>query len=649
LYAYLRDIYARPGPPPPESPVLTEVGFTAAMTTNVDQLLEAAFVDADPPHFTSEDTEGLREAFAKREFFILKLYGSVEEPDTLCVARAQFEDTVRRNEPFLQFIQTLFLSRSVLFVGADLEAINAFLEAIQLRRRVEAPQHFALVPVLDSAWQAQADSLRRRYGIRVLPYAPLDERQVRAFLKELAERVQTRQLETVAIDTGPARLRGLRLENIGPFEVLELELDPHWNIMLGDNGVGKSSILKAVAVGIAGKDAQPYAHRLIRSGETSATITLETTEGARYVTEIVGTDGGAEVRSRTVRPLDAEGWLALGFPPLRTFSWRRPKGPDPQESKRRPTSDDLLPLVADELDPRMDGLKQWVMNLDYWSSKQPDVGTGDARRYRRLLEEFFQVVDQLTEDVTIRLDEDNPVNPKTGEITIITDDGPVPIETLSQGTESLIGWTGILLRRLYEMYGDDDENFRDKYALVLMDELDAHMHPAWQQTLVTKLKRIFRNVQFIATTHSPLIVIGAAPEEVYRLRRGEDDPNRITFDKPRLDLRRWRADQVLTSPLFGLPSTIAPEIDRAAKRYTELSARDELSDAEEEELKKHAEMLDVRPPAPQERREAREAFEMIEEALEKQLKDIPVDEQKRLLEEAKVQIQENITGSRRPL
>jgi len=628
LYAYLRDIYARPGTPPPESQVLTEVGFAAAMTTNLDHLLEATFVGADPPFFTPENTEGLREAFAKREFFTLKLYGSVHEPDTLCIAPAQFKDRVLRNEPFVQFIQTLFLSRKMLFVGADLEAINTFLEAIQLRPRVEAPQHYALAPVVGSAWQAQADRLLSRYGIQVLPYALHEERRFVSFLQELSEKVQTRRRETVEVQKGPARLQSVRLENIGPFEVLELELHGHWNILLGDNGVGKSSILKAVAVGICGKDAQPYAHRLIRSGENSGTVTLETTEGARYVTEILKTDRGAEVRARTVRPLDAEGWLALGFPPLRSFSWTRPKGSEPQEPNRRATSDDLLPLIADEPDPRMDGLKEWVWYLDYLSSKQQDIESRGDGRYRGLLKEFFEVVDQLTTEVSIQLDH---VNPETREITIITDDGKVPIETLSQGTESLIGWTGILLRRLYEMYGDE-ENPREKYALVLMDELDAHMHPAWQRTLVHNLSELFPNVQFIATTHSPLAIGGMDVRQVIRLVR--DEEGRVVRREVDPDMTMGRTDQVLTGSLFGLETTLDKQTQDKIGRYRELVGKGKRDPDEEEEFQDLRKTLEFRIPAPQETLAERRAQELLQALLLEQVGADYPEVQQQLLEKA---------------
>ena len=80
-----------------------------------------------------------------------------------------------------------------------------------------------------------------------------------------------------------------------------------------------------------------------------------------------------------------------------------------------------------------------------------------------------------------------------------------------------MGWVGILLQRLYETPLTVPP--LDRYALVLIDEIDAHMHPSWQRSLVDTLKELFPNVQFIATTHSPLIVAGLEKSEIYTIRR----------------------------------------------------------------------------------------------------------------------------------
>lgn len=529
---------------------LRNIAFCAALTTNFDNLLEQTFDNQHPKIYTPRDPEQLIEALHKREFFVLKLYGDLSQAESLMISPTQFEDAIGENIPFAKFIETLFLSKTLLFIGASLEGIEDYLKGIGLRRQKNPRQHWALVGVSDDySWLAKAQSLEKRYGIVIIPYS-INSRHTRVvdFLKRLEQRVNAErgaEPERNAV----TQLNRIQLENIGPFKSLELKLAPDWNILLGDNGVGKSNILRAIAVAICGTDAQPYAARLIKGNETNGSIILET-DRATYKTELFKTTSGpAQMEIIPVRPLEAEGWLAIGFPALRTVSWDRPKAPG-QIAKSIPTADDLLPLVKGDPDPRLDKLKQWIVNLDYLSKHEQASG-GSGGSYERLLNKFFDYVSLLTGDITLERGE---VNPHTYEISVVTDDGPLPLESISQGMTSLIGWVGILLQRLYEIY-DDDEDPTQRFALVLMDEIDAHLHPAWQQSLVSNLSKLFPNIQFIATTHSPLIVGGMTPEQVFRLAR--DEEGEVVQLVVEQDMTVGRADQILTGELFGLKTTLA--------------------------------------------------------------------------------------------
>ena len=139
-----------------------------------------------------------------------------------------------------------------------------------------------------------------------------------------------------------------------------------------------------------------------------------------------------------------------------------------------------------------------------------------ARDQSKRLQKFFNLVGTLTDrdDLDfIRVTEDFRIIVITADVAT-----GVPMEVLSQGMTSLLGWVGVLCQRLKETLQTttDDPLPTHSFALVLIDELDAHMHPRWQQVLVHRLKQAFPNVQFIANTHSPLIVSGLEKDEVSR-------------------------------------------------------------------------------------------------------------------------------------
>jgi hypothetical protein len=149
----------------------------------------------------------------------------------------------------------------------------------------------------------------------------------------------------------------------------------------------------------------------------------------------------------------------------------------------------------------------------------------------------------------------------------------VPIELLSQGLTSLIGWVGVLCQRLKETAPNpaNDPLPTDAYALVLVDEIDAHMHPAWQQVIVKRLGQLFPQVQFIATSHSPLVVGGLEPDEVYRFDRNAD--GRVLVTQPEIALKGMGAAGLLTSPLFGLRSQLDIDTSEALRKKRYLTAR----------------------------------------------------------------------------
>ena len=422
--------------------------------------------------------------------------------------------------------------------------------------------------------------------------------------------------------------------------------------MLGDNGVGKSTILKAIALAFCGDDAKSFAERLIKTEKPSGTITLEiasTTAGEpvtkTFVTKLLRKSSGAEVHSIPTRPLEAENLLSLGFPPLRAITSDRVSETS-TEKIEGPHPSDLLPIIAGEPDFRLDKLKNWILDLDHLIKS----GGKSGARYKQLLDNFFEVIGRLTPGVDIKLER---IDVSRKRVLVKTHDGVVPLEYVSQGTSSLIGWIGVLLRRLDDMYGKQQEIHGEQYdglkqhALVLIDEVDAHMHPEWQQIIAPAIRDLFPNIQIMATTHSPLIVPSLNPDEIIRLQRSKDG-KAINVVVPNYDVQDYRADQILTSPLFGLESSLAPDKLKKITRYTELAAMDKWSAPQKKELELLAYELGIKLSSPHERAEARAAYNLIQYAINKQLEDMPAKTRKKIVDEMKVQLEEIVTGSRRP-
>jgi hypothetical protein len=185
------------------------------------------------------------------------------------------------------------------------------------------------------------------------------------------------------------------------------------------------------------------------------------------------------------------------------------------------------------------------------------------------------------------------------------------MEVLSQGLTSLLGWVGVLCQRLKETLDRPTQESlpTNAYALVLIDELDAHMHPKWQQVLVYRLKQVFPHVQFIASTHSPLIVGGLNREEVERFASVDGKIVKADFDP---DMTRGRTDQILTGELFELENTFDPETQEMMRRYEVLLGKSERTPEEEKAFLELGVLLETRIPAMPSNLLERRARELLE-------------------------------------
>ena len=106
----------------------------------------------------------------------------------------------------------------------------------------------------------------------------------------------------------------------------------------------------------------------------------------------------------------------------------------------------------------------------------------------------------------------------------------LPFAQLSDGQRAMVALIADIARRICLLNPQMGKDVLTKTeGLVLIDELDIHLHPSWQRSIVKTLKTVFPKVQFIATSHSPQIIGSLKPEEVIVLNDGESSHPRVTY------------------------------------------------------------------------------------------------------------------------
>ena len=183
--------------------------------------------------------------------------------------------------------------------------------------------------------------------------------------------------------------------------------------------------------------------------------------------------------------------------------------------------------------------EQWIKDLALDQSKKKVQKLG--------VEALKRVIDVvLNKDVTIEIE---------GSRVIFVERGyRETIDELSEGYRSMIIFICDLLYRLLINNPKEEDVFVIP-GVVLIDEIDEHLHLKWQRVIVKKLRSIFPNIQFIMTTHSPTIIQGASDDAIiYRVYRNEG-VTQISDPYYRKDLNDLMVNTLVTSSMFGLDNS----------------------------------------------------------------------------------------------
>ena len=407
-------------------------------------------------------------------------------------------------------------------------------------------------------------------------------------------------------------LKKITLENVRSIAEMELSFDPvagaagtpsdlprKWTLLLGENGCGKSTVLRAIALVLAGSEALPelFVDPAIwirnRAKHARVAADLVTKDGqARHVSlEIRAGDGIKEIFEKNAASL-AELDAALKHSPRNYFlsgygaSRRLPGGGSSGESvgslndsfRRNTRAQNVATLFQG--DAALRSMETWAMDLDYRRGKQ---GVNlVAETFRGLLPEVkFKRIDR-----------------QRRRLLFDTPDGVVPLQQLSDGYQNVAAWCGDLLYRVTETFQDYTKPLEAR-GVLLIDEIDLHLHPVWQRLLVDFLSAKLPNFQIVATTHSPLTAQQAGVGELFMLRRsGEAKAHGATqLFQYQGSPRRLRVDQLLVSPIFGLTTAASTKVESLREQYDHLKRKLKRTPEEKQEFTRLSRTLTELPVA----------------------------------------------------
>ena len=379
-------------------------------------------------------------------------------------------------------------------------------------------------------------------------------------------------------------LKRIRVENFRAIPALELDFDSdhrRWTLLLGENGTGKSTVLRCIALLLCGRDALPELlgrdpSSWIRSGQTTARIhgTIATTQesGRDVQLELRRGETISRTLDRNAEPLapleDALAHTSRSYF-LAGYGASRRLGRTGIRGDERSIRAGMVRTLFDA-DATLRPLASWAMDLHYVR------GEGFLQLIRSALAE-------LLPDVTFR-----DIDKTRKTLIFDTVDGPVSLDDLSDGYQNVAAWVGDLLYRTTAAF-DDYSNPLATRGLLLIDEIDLHLHVKWQRRLRRFIDEKLPNFQIVATTHSPMTAQQAGPGEVHVLARATPQmaPELRDYDiaPDRLGLHQ------LIEPFFGVETVDSARIANLKNQYRALKAKKRKSAATRRQLESLREQL----------------------------------------------------------
>ena len=416
----------------------------------------------------------------------------------------------------------------------------------------------------------------------------------------------------------------LELENVRCFggrQILELTdkkgRPAQWTLLLGDNGVGKTTLLQCLAWmrpvpqgNKRGKEEEPpkkiepslngepdddVFNSLLRTGpniESRLKATLipgqelnSESKGRRRKIEtgiwMRGANQRLQERKLTTNKFPRTIGNPLLFEPLMFwYAANRHMGISNLDNDR--LTDSLASLFSNSTE--LYDAEERLLQLDYLAVKRKG-------HHKKRLEQVKQILSTVLPDISTK-DDIEILGPRGGEpdeesgVKFHTPYGGVPLAGLSLGYQTTLAWTVDLAWRLYDQFPESSNPLAEP-AIVLIDEIDLHLHPRWQRRIMGDLTKNFPRIQFIATAHSPLMVQAAADANLAVLQ--EQDGQVIIQNQPKF-IEGWRVDQILTSELYGV-SARSPRIEALIEEGDTLLDKPKKSPSEKRRLKKIEEQL----------------------------------------------------------
>jgi hypothetical protein len=392
-----------------------------------------------------------------------------------------------------------------------------------------------------------------------------------------------------------------------------------WTVFVGENGLCKTSLLRAIALAASGPErgnqlGTAFIPTMPDKRQEDMTVTIEATFGFSQAFHGNRSYPGLEETPLPHPPLLTSKLTTSAKVGVLRGSSQFLEGPGVPLAGKSPSSDPLQ-------EARATGLPLWFVAGYGVSRNIPQPLSTSGRTYVAALDRLQSLFDGpplIATDFVSRFDAETArtfgaelkrafvehellpdvedlllmgrggiSDPRTlvsaNRFTLRLPSGEelrVPALWMSHGYQSTIAWIADLVGQVWSEAGEPVP-LDEIEGIVLIDEIDLHLHPTWQRGLIRSLRRALPRVQFIATTHSPMVLPGLEPHEIFILQQERDGS--VKWDQSTQQPRLLTGGEIYER-FFDIRSVYPDEHAQKLHRYLRLASDAYRSDTEEEEM-----------------------------------------------------------------
>ncbi len=383
---------------------------------------------------------------------------------------------------------------------------------------------------------------------------------------EIKENFELPFIRVLSCQEKTMKIRTIDIEGIGGIKKLHLIFNTGLNVICGSNGIGKTTILNIIA------DSFTYNRRIIKRNALA--------NKGIYRTDFYDIDLNITSSTNNYEPCENQkdfqvesakySRYILNFDSNRDIKYKALSGIPSDQSRDDFTVGSIILNGISE-----DDIKGWFANR-YLYSKQDYGFTKVMHKNLSLALDIFSILDK-----TIKF---KYIDPHSNDLILETQNGDIYFEYLSSGYKTCMY---IMLGILKEIEYRFSDMVYDKYdGIILIDEIDLHLHPTWQANIILAMKKTFPSAQIIVTTHSPSILQCLEKDEIIAL---DIDENSNVYQKDlqlgEYGLQGWTLEEILKD-VMGMPSTTSQLYQDTINKFDEA-----LDEENVENIKKYYNLL----------------------------------------------------------